>query len=537
MKPGHLRSCAAAIVVLVCLPAALWGQFSFGGYTFPGSAAFADRASAVGSSLILQNSGPSVNAALTDINLSTWVVAGGYYDMVDVWFDNNVIVNESGPDFVAFEYGNYPEPYRVAVSGNGTPGGLGAFVQYSGTAAIDLDDFGIAAGGTVNLLRFQLNLWGGSAEGSADLQEVGALHSTDVMSTVDAFTFDDGTTQGWTLVGAWDETHANLLPHNFFNGWKDPVNFPNPPGGDPAGDSQGSLQCVTLGGHGVTNPGHTWWAMEFHSPDLTNLPVWQSAKGFSVELAECMASMGILYENLFVRVHDLDQARDRDFYNGTAKPMQHDVYGDATPVWNHDVFDWTTITAFPSRYVIKEIYVRIWGKMDVACEGGVYLDQVVPILGGMPQVPAAPSDVQAVILTDQLHITWQDNATDEDGFVLEKKENNPLDPVWHPLDTLAANTLSCQMDHPVRSRTYEFRVRAFNAHGFSNYSNIDTVMVFWLIVYLDIDSPNGGEIWHPGSSQTITWQSSILSKPVQVTIDYSIDGGSHWLAPPHRHGG
>lgn len=530
MKISHIRFWALAAALLLSMPLATQAQFSFGGYNFPSAAAFADRGAAVGSSLILQNTGPSVSAAVSDINLGTWVVAGGYYDMVDLYFDNNVIVNDAGADFVVFEYGNYPESYKVAVSGNGTPGGLGAFLQYSGTRAIDLSDFGIAAGGTVNLLRFQLNLMGGSAEGSADLQDVGALHSGDVPSVADAFTFDDGTTQGWTLVGAYDESYATLFPNSFINGWKDQVHFPHPPGGDATGDLNGCLQCFTINGHGITNPGHTWWAMEFHSPDLSALPAWQSAKGYTVELAECMVSLGILYENLFVQVYDIDQARDRDFYNGTAKEMQHDIYGDGTAVWNHDSFDWTAIANFPSRYVIKKIYVRLLGRMNAALSGGVYLDNVVPILGAMPQVPAPPTNLQVYTIPEQLHITWQDNATDEDGFVLDRKDSQ-LFSTWQALDTLIANCISYQMDNPVLNRSYEFRVRAFNENGFSDYSNVDTIKVFLSLSTLRITSPAGGESWNPGSVHNITWTNGTIGKPTQVIIDHSLDGGSRWLSP------
>jgi len=514
----------------VTMPAAVQAQFSFGGYNFPSSAAFADRAEAVGNSFILPSGASTVQAALTDINLGSWVVAAGFSDLVDVYFTNNVIVNGAGADFVAFEYAT-PEAYKVAVSSNGTPGGLGNFIRYSGTAEIDLTDFGIPPDGTVSLLRFQLNLMGGSAEGSADLQEVGALHSGDVPSLTDAFTFDDGTVQGWTLVGAYDETGSTLFSNCFTNGWKDPVNFPNPPGGDAAGNQHGSIQCFTLGGSCVTNPGHTWWIMQFHSPDLSTLPAWQSAKGYTVELAECMASLGTLSENLFVRVYDLDQAKDRYFYNGNAKTMQHDIYGDGTATWNHDSFDWSTISGFPTRYIIKEIFVCIWGKMNVALEGGVYLDQVVPILGEMPQVPAKPTNLAGHLLPDQIHVTWTDNSTDEDGFVLEKQDIQGFDPSWKSLDTLGANITSYQMDNPLMRHSYTFRIRAYNRHGLSEYSNSDTVSVLGLLVYLNIDSPNGGEVWNPGSSKTVTWHSSSIMKPAQVTLDYSIDGGSNWLTP------
>ncbi len=525
----EFRRLALIIATGVLLVASVsTAQLSFGGYTFPNTAAFADHAEAVGSSLILPTVGSTVQSALTDINLGTWVVAKNTIDFVDVFFTNNVIINEAGADFVVFEYAT-PEPYKIAISTNGTPGGLGAFRQYSGTAAIDLSDFGLALGATVSMLRIQPNVYGGTAELSADIQDIGALHSGDVPSINDAFTFDDGTVQGWTINGAYDETGNTLYNHSFQFGWKDAVNFPTPPGHDPLGDQKGSLQLFTFGGHGINNPTHTWWIMQFHSPDLSASPAWQSAKGYTVEIAECMASFGTLSANLFVRVYDQDQARDRYFYSGEAQEMIHDIYGDGMADWNHFSFDWSGIASFPTRYTIKEIFINIFGRLNTYLEGGVYLDQVVPILGAMPQTPAPPSELQAVLLIDQIHITWKDNSIDESGFILEMKESPGGIGDWQILDTLAANVISYQMDNPVYQHTYEFRVKAFNQHGCSAYSNSDTINVFYLLSWIKIESPNGGELWAPGSTQMVKWSSGPIGKPANVIIEYSTDNGSHWM--------
>jgi Right handed beta helix region len=195
------------------------------------------------------------------------------------------------------------------------------------------------------------------------------------------FDFNDGTNQGWTLQGAYDENGNGTLSSNFIFGWKDYVNYPNPPGGDPSGDNNGSVQLFTMAGHGINNPGATWWIMQFHSPDLSSSITWQTAKGYSVQIAECMAVMTSLSANLYVKVYDIDQDKDRYFYSGTAQELQHDIYGDDIANWNHLIFDWSEISAFPTNYVVKEVFVNIWGKMSGYFEGGVYLDEVMPILG------------------------------------------------------------------------------------------------------------------------------------------------------------
>lgn len=194
-----------------------------------------------------------------------------------------------------------------------------------------------------------------------------------------SFDFDDGTLQGWTLQGAYDENGNGPFSSNFLFGWKDYVNYPNPPGGDPPGDNNGSIQIFTMAGHGINNPGATWWIMQFHSPDLSSSSTWQTAKGYSVQIAECMAVMTSLSANLYVKVYDIDQDKDRYFYSGTAQELQHDIYGDDIANWNHLTFDWSEIPAFPTNYIVKEVFVNIWGKMSAGFEGGVYLDEVIPL--------------------------------------------------------------------------------------------------------------------------------------------------------------
>ncbi|MBN1540742.1 hypothetical protein JW992_01255, partial [candidate division KSB1 bacterium] len=340
------------LVLLLGGAVSLSAQFSFGGYEFEGPSAFADEAEAVGNSLILPNAGTTVQIALTDINLGTWVVAAAPPDYVDIRFTDNSIVNQPGADFVVFEYAT-PESYGVAVSSNGTLGGLSAFRTYSGTAEIDLNDFGLAADAQVTLIRIQPNVWGASAELSADIQEVAALHSQSATTPTGTFTFDDGTVQGWRMSGAWDESGNGPLSSAFVFGWKDPVHFPLPPGRDALGNNHGSLMISTLSGHGITNPGATWWIQSLHSPDLSQDPLWQTATGYSVEIAECMASMSTLYANLYVTLYDEVLQRDRYFYNGTARELQHDSYNDDQAVWNHLTFDWSA--SLPERYTVKEL--------------------------------------------------------------------------------------------------------------------------------------------------------------------------------------
>ncbi|MBD3386403.1 T9SS type A sorting domain-containing protein [candidate division KSB1 bacterium] len=147
--------------------------------------------------------------------------------------------------------------------------------------------------------------------------------------------------------------------------------------------------------------------------------------------------------------------------------------------------------------------------------------------------PAPPSDLKAHLLSEQVHLTWTDNSDNETGFDLQFKTYPGIAPVtWRTLARLPANTISFQMDNPQLYKRYHFRVAALNDHGPSTFSNTDSIYVTMLLSWLKLSSPNGGEVWAPGSDHDITWTSCTYNKPTHVDIEYSSDGGSHWVSPP-----
>lgn len=91
-------------------------------------------------------------------------------------------------------------------------------------------------------------------------------------------------------------------------------------------------------------------------------------------------------------------------------------------------------------------------------------------------VPAAPTALSGVFSTEatgpQIRLTWTDNATDETGFVVQRKIGTGAFTV---LATLPANTLTGPVsfiDTPVTLGTsYTYRVAAINSSGQSAFSN------------------------------------------------------------------
>jgi VCBS repeat-containing protein len=83
--------------------------------------------------------------------------------------------------------------------------------------------------------------------------------------------------------------------------------------------------------------------------------------------------------------------------------------------------------------------------------------------------PAAPSGLSATaISTGQIDLSWTDNASDEDGFYIQRSEDNSN---WSLIDTVGADVTAYSDLTVFPSSTYYYRVRAYNYSGSSAHSN------------------------------------------------------------------
>lgn len=98
------------------------------------------------------------------------------------------------------------------------------------------------------------------------------------------------------------------------------------------------------------------------------------------------------------------------------------------------------------------------------------------------QVPNAPTELvaQASAPGDlAISIFWIDNATNEEGFVIQRREGGVGNP-FVTIDVVFVSNISSYNDVGLTEKTtYAYRVLAFNADGDSAYSNVDNATTSW----------------------------------------------------------
>jgi len=75
--------------------------------------------------------------------------------------------------------------------------------------------------------------------------------------------------------------------------------------------------------------------------------------------------------------------------------------------------------------------------------------------------------------TEQLFLSWQDNATNEDGFIIERSAAC-AGPWTVIISNLPANSTTYTDTNLAQGQTFSYQVKAFNAGGVSSYSNCAT---------------------------------------------------------------
>jgi len=91
--------------------------------------------------------------------------------------------------------------------------------------------------------------------------------------------------------------------------------------------------------------------------------------------------------------------------------------------------------------------------------------------------PLAPSMLSGIAISqNQINIKWQDNANDENGFYIERK-NSPAD-TFIQIAYVNFDVTSYQDFTVLANQIYSYRVKAFNSWGESGYSNEVAISTF-----------------------------------------------------------
>ncbi len=84
--------------------------------------------------------------------------------------------------------------------------------------------------------------------------------------------------------------------------------------------------------------------------------------------------------------------------------------------------------------------------------------------------PSSPTNLTGTIVScHQVDLSWNDNSSDEDSFIVERKESSGS---YSVIATLPANTTSYSDTTVSAETTYYYRVKAHNSWGDSGYSNV-----------------------------------------------------------------
>ena len=112
-------------------------------------------------------------------------------------------------------------------------------------------------------------------------------------------------------------------------------------------------------------------------------------------------------------------------------------------------------------------------------------------IGGEGDQPAAPSELSAsVVSSSQINLSWTDNSDNETGFKIERHKYHG--DWFSQIATVGADVTTYSDTGFSPTRSYRYRVRAFNDTGHSPYSNDSTAYLGLSESTIDLGDGGGG---------------------------------------------
>lgn len=140
-----------------------------------------------------------------------------------------------------------------------------------------------------------------------------------------------------------------------------------------------------------------------------------------------------------------------------------------------------------------------------------------------PSVPKAPSNLSAkIVSTNQITLTWTDNATNETGFRLERSTNGVN---YSLIAAPEANKTSFTDVGLTPGTTYWYRIFAVNAQGNSGYSNIVNIKLNEIV---ELPPPASLKVTDSAESQIIIQWADRSSSESGFVIERKAGSATTW---------
>jgi hypothetical protein len=137
-----------------------------------------------------------------------------------------------------------------------------------------------------------------------------------------------------------------------------------------------------------------------------------------------------------------------------------------------------------------------------------------------PTPPAAPSDLAATAVSQSgINLTWQDNATDEDSFEVQRKTGSGS---FATVATLGANVTAYSDTGLTPGTTYTYRVRALKGSLISGWSNEASATTLTGPVFEDDFETDKGWTSAGGSATTGAWERANPEGTSYSGVDYQL---------------
>ncbi len=135
---------------------------------------------------------------------------------------------------------------------------------------------------------------------------------------------------------------------------------------------------------------------------------------------------------------------------------------------------------------------------------------------------APPNNFAADITGDSLQtvtLTWTDNTSDEDGFVIERIDE---DSTWQEIARTKAGATE-YADENVALGTFNYRIRAYKDGIHSSYATLSTPVTVSGIPWIKITQPSKKEeVIKPGSTYAIKWHTNKINN-IRIFLTYGIE--------------